>query len=121
MLFEPGYEYYTQNTIDSFMGSLKAEGYFVHDSETTYHGWVKILGKKRPLYHCEIIDGYYNYCLDAVGLKITIHAFVSEDHAINGYACARGKANMPVGGGAVRRVRIADGKTEKIGTWNQEA
>lgn len=119
MLFEPGYEYYTENTIDSFMGKLKAEAYFVHDSETVYHGWIKVLGKKRPLYNCEIIDGNYNYCVDAVGLHITINALVHENHEITGFAYAAGKAKMPVSGGAVRRVRLSDGAKEAVDDWRK--
>lgn len=117
MVFETGYEYYTKNTVDSFLGKLTAEGYFVHDSETSYHGYIKLLGRKRPLLDCKIIDGRYNYSLEAAGMRITIDAFVGDDHSINGYAIVAGKKDMPVSGGAVRRVRISDGKKEAVGTW----
>lgn len=119
MILETGYEYYTKNTVDSFLGKLSAEGYFVHDSETSYHGYIKLLGKKRPLFDCKIIDGRYNYSLAAAGIRITIDALLGDDHSINGFAYVKGKNDMPVSGGAVRRVRISDGKEEKVGTWQK--
>lgn len=117
MVFESGYEYITENSIDSFLGKLKAEGHFIHDSYDDYHGYIKILGKKRPMFDCRIIDGRYNYAVEAVGMKIVIDALVTDDHAINGYAYATGKKDMKVSGGAVRRIRLSDGFEEKVGTW----
>lgn len=117
MVFETGYEYYTENTVESFLGKLKAEGYFVHDSETEYRGYIKILGKKRPLFNCRIIDGRYNYAVEAAGMTLVIDALVTDDHAINGFARAKGQKDMKVSGGAVRRVRLSDGHEENVGTW----
>lgn len=119
MVFETGYEYYTKNTVNSYLGKLSVDGYFVHESETSYHGYIKLLGKKRPLLDCKIINGRYNYSLEAAGMRITIDALVGDDHSINGFAIVEGKKDMPVSGGAVRRVRISDGKEEKVGTWQK--
>ena len=119
MIYETGYEYYTENIIQSFLGKLKAEGYFVHDSETEYHGWVKLVGKKRPLYRCTIQDGRYNYWLDAIGLHINIDCEVRDDYAIRGLAYAMGKEPMKVmGGGTTCRVSLADGQKEDLKHWN---
>lgn len=119
MVFESGYEYYTKNTVESFLGRLKAEAYFVHTSYDEYSGYIKILGKKRPLLDCRIIDGRYNYAVEAAGIKIVIDALVGDDHSINGFASAPGKSDMKISGGAVRRVRLSNGFEEKVGSWRK--
>lgn len=119
MVFETGYEYYTKNTVESFLGKLKAEGYFVHTSNDEYSGYLKLLGKKRPLLDCRIVDGRYNYAVEAAGMKIVIDALVGDDLSINGFASAPGKSDMKISGGAVRRVKLSDGFEEEVGSWQK--
>lgn len=46
MLFEPGYTYETKNIVKSFLGTMKADGFFEPVSETEYGGYIKVAGKK---------------------------------------------------------------------------
>ncbi len=119
MVFENGYEYITDNTIDSFLGKLRGEGHFIHESYDNYHGYIKVLGKNRPLLDCKIIDGRYNYAVEVVGMRIVLDALVTDDHAINGFGYAKGKKDMKVTGGAIKRIRLSDGYEEKVGTWQE--
>mgnify|MGYP003296419169 CR=1 FL=1 len=119
MIFELGYEYYTEHPFDCFVGKFNLEGCLVHDTVDTYHGYLKLLGKKHPLYECKIVDGRYNYKVDAFGMTLTIDAFVDDDLGISGTAMFPGKRSAKVDGGAVRRVRISDGSVEKVGTWKK--
>ena len=118
MVYETGYDYYTHNIIHSFMGKLKVDGYFHPDSPDRYHGWIKVLGKKRELYDCTITDGRYQYKLDAIGLHIAIDAVVGDDDwSITGIATAAGHDPMPVEGGTVKRIRLSDGSEESLDRW----
>ena len=104
MLFEPGYTYETKNIVKSFLGTMKADGFFDPVSETEYGGWIKVAGKKRPLYDCRLIDGkYYDYSFDVLGYTVTIHAHIEDDGEIIGNAVVAGKKPMPCPGGIVRR------------------
>lgn len=120
MIFEQGYEYYTDHVVDSFLGKLKVLGYFVQDSPESFHGWLHVLGKKRPVIDAKMIDGRYSYAIKAVGLKISIESELTESLALDGYGYANGKAPMKFHGGAVKRVRISDGKEEAVGTWQNK-
>lgn len=104
MLFEPGYTYETKNIVKSFLGTMKADGFFDPVSETEYGGYIKVAGKKRPLYDGRLIDGkYYDYSFDVLGYTVTIHAHIEDDGEIIGNAVVAGKKPMPCPGGIVRR------------------
>ena len=120
MIFEQGYEYYTDNIAESFLGDLRIKGWFVQDSPTEYHGWLHVLGKKRPVIDAGIVNGDYRYAIRAIGLKIVIEAHLSESHSLDGFGYTKGKAPMKFYGGAYKRVRISDGKEEDVGTWQSK-
>ena len=70
------------------------------------------------LYDCRIVDGRYNYKLDAIGLHITIDALVGDDDwSITGTASAKGHDPMAVEGGTVKRIRLSDGAEEAVDRW----
>lgn len=117
MLLEPGYTYHTRNIVDSFMGKLKIDGEFIHNSTYEYQGWLKVLGKKRILQDCKIIDGEYDYWFSVIGLHMHIHAKVTDEGEILGVATASGHAPMPVTGGAVKRVRLSDQTVDEDFHW----
>lgn len=110
MLFQPGYTYETKNIVKTFLGTMKADGFFEPVSETEYGGYIKVAGKKRPLHDCKLIDGkYYDYSFDVLGYTVTIHAHIEDDGEIVGNAIVAGKTPMPCPGGIVKRTEKATG------------
>ena len=118
MLFEPGYTYNTKNIVKSFLGTMKADGFFEPVSETEYGGWIKVAGKRRPLYDCKLIDGkYYDYSFDVLGYTVTIHAHITDAGEIIGDAVVAGKKPMPCPGGVVKRTEKATGAVDTDYHW----
>lgn len=110
MLFQPGYTYETKNVVKSFLGTMKADGFFEPVSETEYGGYIKVAGKRRPLYDCKLIDGkHYDYSFDVLGYTVTIHAHIEDNGEIVGDATVAGKKPMPCPGGIVKRTEKATG------------
>ena len=121
MLFDIEHEYYSIHPVNCFIGKFNLEGFMVHDTPETYHGYLKILGKKHYIYDCKVIDGRYNYKINAFGMTINVDAFVDEeDMSIGGTMYFPGNRTAEVKGGAVRRVRLSDGYSEEIGTWQNK-
>ena len=119
MIYEQGYEYYTDHVVESFLGNLKVQGCFVQDSPETFHGWLHVLGKKREILEAKMVDGKYNYYIKGMGLKVSVEAELKESYSMNGYSYTAGKAPMKFCGGAVKRVSLADGTEEAVGTWQR--
>ena len=110
MRFQPGFTYETKNIVKSFLGTMKADGFFEPVSETEYDGWIKVAGKRHPLHDCKLIDGkYYDYSFDVLGYTVTIHAHIEPDGEIVGNAVVAGKKPMPCPGGIVKRTDKATG------------
>ena len=57
-------------------------------------------------------DEEYQYGFDVIGYRIRIYAHLTDEGEILSYATARGKKNMPVEGGFLKRVSHADGHEE---------
>ena len=118
MLFQPGYTYETKNIVKSFLGTMKADGFFEPVSETEYGGWIKVAGKRHALHDCRLIDGkYYDYSFDVLGYTVTIHAHIEEDGEIVGNAVVAGKKPMPCPGGIVRRKDKQTGEVFEDYRW----
>ena len=101
MIMDLGYTYHCRVFVKSFLGPLDIPGEFEQVDDHHFRGKLKVLD-----------DEEYQYGFDVIGYRIRIFAHLTDDGEILAYATARGKKNMPVEGGFLKRVSHADGHEE---------
>ena len=113
MIMDLGYTYHCRVFVKSFLGPLDIPGEFEHVDRYHFKGKLRVLGKWRPMKDCIVTeDEEYQYGFDVIGYRIRIYAHLTDEGEILAYATARGKKNMPVEGGFLKRVSHADGHEE---------
>ena len=106
MIMDLGYTYHCRVFVKSFLGPLDIPGEFEQVDRYHFKGKLRVLGKWRPMKDCIVTeDEEYQY-------GIRIYAHLTDEGEILSYATARGKKNMPVEGGFLKRVSHADGHEE---------